>query len=77
MGTHGEAAEDEVWDPGLAMAGLPFKKIDLENWLQPDPASSGFAKGNDEKGWIHYESEDYLAEVLEPALISGVPADAQ
>ncbi len=59
------------------MAELPFKKIDLENWLQPDPVSSGFAKGKDEKDWVHYEGEDYLAEVLEPALIPEVPTEVQ
>lgn len=59
------------------MSNLPFKKIDLDNWLEPDNVSAGFAKGNDENGWVYYNGEDYLAEVLEPTLISEVPADVQ
>lgn len=54
---------------------LPFKKIDLSNWSDPDAASAGQAKGKDEKGWIHYTGEDYLEEIQLVRLSKNVPWD--
>ena len=34
------------------MNDFPFKKIDIGNWMEPDPVSSRLAKGKDEDGWI-------------------------
>ncbi len=57
------------------MTELPFKRINLSNWSEPDPASAGQAKGKDESGWQYYTGEDYLKEIEKVALNPNVPKD--
>jgi hypothetical protein len=52
------------------------KRITLENWRQPDPASSVFTMVNRLDGSVRpITPEDYIAPALEPQLVESVPED--
>lgn len=54
------------------------KRITLENWRQPDPASSVFTMVNRLDGSVRpITPEDYVAPALEPQLVESVPEEVR
>ena len=60
------------------MSDFGFKKITVENWLDPDELSSSFARFSPTTGKAQtITGEDWVRFILEPTLDSSVPKDIQ
>jgi hypothetical protein len=59
------------------MIELGFKKLTLENWLQPDPVSSMFGRIDDDGHAYPIEGDDWLRNILRPRLEEAVPIEVQ
>lgn len=58
------------------MTELGFKKLTLDNWLEPEKLPSAWVRISDEDGQArHMTCKDWLRAILEPQLIEEVPKD--
>lgn len=57
---------------------LGFKKLTIDNWLEPDRISSSFVRISPADGQVHaVNGEDYVRAILGPKLIGWVPSDVR
>lgn len=61
----------------LKVAEFGFKKISLENWLQPDPIYNNFVKVSPNDKVEPMKGDEYVAPLLKPKLLEAVPHDVQ